>query len=554
MILQHVNDIAAICAAHGITDAVISPGSRSAAVTLAFDKHPDINTHVITDERSAAFIAMGIAQQQQRPAVLICTSGSAGLNYAPAVAEAYYQEIPLIVLTADRPPEWIDQYDGQTIIQSGMFGNHVKASFELPINPDHKDSKWQSNRIVNEAIIKSFDDTNGPVHINIPIREPFYPDREEEISFSNDLRIIQKPSIEKRLSAERIGTLSNTWNNSANRWIVIGQNKPDEDLAKALELLGQSVVIINEITANQHAVKGAIQNQDALFSPNETESIKAPELLITFGNSLISKNLKLFLRENPPKTHWHINDSSRMNDSLQSLSEMIQMAPSSFLNDLIPHVNLDSKSSLLSQLEEKFEKKKNTFLLTVSFGEFKAVHKVMDSLPENVILHLANSMSVRYANFVGGLKEGIEVYCNRGTSGIDGSNSTAIGATIATNRLNLLITGDLAFFYDRNAFWNNEDYSNLRVVILNNDGGGIFNMIPGPKAQTNTEKLFLTPHGLKAFHLAEEFDLTYYPVHTEAELNERLKNFFDPSDKAQIIEVFSDIPMNTEILDQFKSI
>jgi 2-succinyl-5-enolpyruvyl-6-hydroxy-3-cyclohexene-1-carboxylate synthase len=553
LILQHIIDLAALCAAHGITNAIISPGSRSAAITLAFESHPDIRTHIIPDERSAAFIAMGMAQQQQRPVALICTSGSAALNYAPAIAEAYYQEIPLLVITADRPPEWIDQYDGQTINQAGLYGKHVLASYELPVDLSHHDANWHANRLINEALIKTLGKVWGPVHLNVPIREPFYPAPSETINFENDVRVINMAQTSEELSEVEMQRLAGIWNQAKERWIIIGQNTKDKELSRALDALAQSATIINEVTGNQHGIARVVTNQDVLLSSN-TGKIESPDLVVTIGKSLISKNLKLFLRANRPEHHWQIKATDRMNDGLQSMSEMIDMNPARFLTKLNPFLEENRKHSSLDVLDDAFEKKKSSFFEGMPFGEFKAIRMCMAAIPSQSNLHLANSMSVRYANFIGTPKAEIEVYCNRGTSGIDGSNSTAVGACMASNKISILITGDLAFFYDRNAFWHHEDYSNLRILLLNNDGGGIFNMIPGPKAQANKEKLFLTPHGLNAKLSCEEFQMEYLSVRTEEEMTNSLSEFFAKSDRPKVLEVFSDIESNTEILSAFKQL
>ncbi|MBC8082789.1 MAG: 2-succinyl-5-enolpyruvyl-6-hydroxy-3-cyclohexene-1-carboxylic-acid synthase, partial [Hymenobacter sp.] len=187
--MQAIHNIAEICARHGITDVVLSPGSRSAPLTLAFARHPALTVRVVPDERAAAFIALGMAQAQRRVVVLVCTSGTAGLNYAPAVAEAYFQQIPLVIFTADRPPEWIDQLDGQTVRQHNLYGAHAKGAFEFPVDTSHADAKWHSARLINEAINLAQAAPAGPVQVNVPLREPFYPKAGEEIRYEQDVKI-----------------------------------------------------------------------------------------------------------------------------------------------------------------------------------------------------------------------------------------------------------------------------------------------------------------------------------------------------------------------------
>ncbi len=554
MILKHIIDIASVCAGHNIQTAIISPGSRSAPLTLAFNEHPDIDVKVIGDERSAAFIALGIAQQQKKPVVLICTSGSAVLNYAPAIAEAYYQEIPLIVLSADRPPEWVNQYDGQTIQQAGILGNHVKASYDYPVEAQHSDAFWHANRITNEAILKAQSYPKGPIHINIPLREPFYPVADERIEFPAT-RIIKSSETEIQWTPTLHEELNSEWDQYKCKVIVVGQTHLDQ---KQLAVISDfckrtNTVLINEVIGNHHLASQAIQHQDAFLQPSVQSSLSdmSPDLLITLGKSLISKNLKIFLRKNPPKAHWHVRNSDRINDTLQHLTRWVDMKPESFFNTFEPSGNQKGFLEMWVAINEEANKTTEQFLFTCPFGEFQATHRCLKALPRNSQLHLANSMTVRYTNLIG-LSSDIEVFSNRGTSGIDGSNGTAVGAALAQDKLVTLITGDMAFFYDRNAFWHNYDLAKLRVIILNNHGGGIFRMIKGPQDQKNYEKLFETEQALTAENTAKDYGFVYRGCSDLTELDQSLKDFFDTSDKPKILEVFSDSKKNTEIFNAFK--
>lgn len=555
MILPHINEIAQLCAAHGINQAIVSPGSRSAAISLAFDNHPEIDVKVIADERSAAFIAMGMAQQLKKAVALICTSGSAAYNYAPAVAEAYYQEIPLLIITADRPSEWIDQYDGQTIQQESIYGKHVKGSFNLPVDLSHNDAQWHSNRLVNEAILRTAEFPQGPVHINVPIREPFYPIDTDTYEFPIT-RKIEAVKVEKSLPESTWDQLITTWNNCSNRLLVLGQMEPNNELETLLGDLSQKTktLIVNEITANQHGLNGVINKQD-LFLQGDAK-ISAPELLITVGKSLISKNLKLFLRKNPPKYHWHIHEGNRLNDGLQHLTNSLDLNAEYFLSELlkrVPQIQALDFHSEWSNLNESTNIKSREFLSQSEFGELKAAGMALQALPSDSQIHLANSMSIRYANFIGLGDGSIEVFCNRGTSGIDGSNGTAVGAALSSGKMVTLLTGDMAFLYDRNAFWHSYDLSNLRIIVLNNAGGGIFGMIKGPKSQGSYEKLFQTDQPLTAKLTAKEYGFEYVTAKNEEQLEDELKQFFKPSSSAKVLEVFSDPRKNEEIFAAYKA-
>lgn len=559
MILNHINDIAVVCAGHGIKTAIISPGSRSAPLTLAFNEHPSIDVKVIADERSAAFIAIGIAQQQKKPVALICTSGSAVYNYAPAVAEAYYQEVPLLILSADRPPEWTNQYDGQTIQQSGIFGKHVKASHDFPVDVSHSDSVWHANRIINEAIIASNAFPKGPVHINIPLREPFYPDDQEKISFATKPRILDTPKLELGLSKNDWDELIQEWNSTTKRLLVVGQLEGDEEVSEVINQFARetNTLIINDIIGNQHHVKGVVQHQDAFLQPSSIKALAdlSPDILITVGKSLISKNLKLYFRENPPHTHWHVHPSSQVNDTLQNLRKWLPLQPKYFLSELTLRSTNSTDSTFNSQwidLESKAKSSIASFLESCPFGEFKGVSNCLNSLPNLSQLHLANSMSVRYANLIG-LSGNIRVFANRGTSGIDGSNGTAVGAALAQDKIVTLLTGDMAFLYDRNAFWHNHDLSNLRIIILNNHGGGIFRMIKGPQQQPDYAKLFETHQPLTAENTSKDYDFEYRSCNELDGLKDALASFFDKGSRGKVLEIFSDSKHNAQIFNDFKS-
>lgn len=554
MILPQITELVGLCASHGITHVVISPGSRSAAISIAFEQHPDIEVKVVADERSAAFIAMGMAQQSQNTVVLVCTSGSASLNYSPAVAEAYYQEIPLLVITADRPPEWIDQYDGQTIQQVDIYGKHAKASFTLSVDFEHPDALWSANRQINQALLSCTSYPLGPVHINVPIREPFYPEKGEKYSFSA-VRKIESISSHISLMDDQWEQLLNSWNESQKRMLVIGQHPRSTVLTRAIERLSakSNITVVNEITGNQHGLKNKISHQDLFLAQDKL--LEEPELLITIGNSLISKNLKRYLRQHQPKHQWHIRQGDRINDGLQSLTHMLEIEPSSFIESLTKKIDQShsQESSDWTEINSRTAKKSNAFLSNAEFGELFAIAQCMKSVPSDSLLHLANSMAIRYANFIGVHDESIEVFCNRGTSGIDGSNGTAVGTALMTNQTVTLITGDMAFLYDRNAFWHEYELNNLRIIVLNNSGGGIFGMIPGPKKQKSFEKLFQTHQPLTAENTARDYGIDYTIAKTKSELEEALQTFFNSSETAKILEVFTDQKNNEEILKSYKN-
>lgn len=558
-LLKPLFSLSEICSMHGIEDAVICPGSRSAALTLAFARNPSIKTRVLGDERSAAFVALGMALASKKTVALICTSGSAALNFSPAIAEAFFQEVPLLILTADRPPEWIHQYDGQTIFQNEIYGKHVKKSYTLPADYSHPDSQWQIERSVNEAIIVSQSFPKGPVHINVPIREPFYPDTDETFEFKSNSRIIVNCEVEKNLTNAAWASLLDIWEDSENRLIAVGQQS--DDLNDALRHI-EGAVVLADVISNVNTEK-AIHGQD-MFLAKADQDLK-PDLLITVGKSFISKSFKQYIRKNKPKYHWHIQQHSDIIDPLQSISQKIEIDPKVFFNTLADV--LDRRKSLIDDEEEENEyellwsKDDNrakaqlaSFLHKEIYGELLATALLFEKLPQNSIIHLGNSMPVRYANLIFGLIQSKNmVCCNRGTSGIDGILSTAIGHAHKTNEMVTCLIGDMSFFYDINALWSSEIPSNLRIVIINNAGGNIFRIIDGPNNQPELEEYFVTHQTNNAQSIANELGIIYINAENTESLKNAFVDFYDSSRSIKIMEVFTNGTSDSSILKELKA-
>ncbi len=526
---QHIYDLVGICAQFGVENAVVCPGSRCAPLLIGFGKHPDIETISINDERSAGFVGLGLAQQSGKPVVLACTSGTAALNFAPAVTEAFYQNVPLIVLTADRPPEWIDQWDGQTIHQEKIYEPHLKGSFNYNEN---------NVKIGVEALTLALDEAAGPVHLNIPIREPFYPESLNDVVLNTETQRTQRKTI-KSVSEEIYKEFESILDSTVKVMVLGGQLEPNQELVILLNQL--NVPIVGDVISNLHGVNDVIYSGDLLFK--YADKSLSPDFLITFGRSVISKNQKLFLRKHQPKVHWHIGEGMA-GDPFQSLTNIIESDPIVFLKrwvELTTEIGRHGEiyNLKLSKAQNETNKRFGKLLDKTEFNYFSAVRNVLKQLPKNSVLHLGNSMPVRIANFVGVKDSTVDVWCNRGTSGIDGIVSTAVGHALAEpKRKHTLIVGDLSFFYDRNGLWLNHKFpTNLQIVILNDSGGGIFNMIPGPSSQGVLTELFATPHHRTAEITAKEFDLAYSTASSLEEIHDW---------ESGILEIFTEMKTNTE--------
>jgi 2-succinyl-5-enolpyruvyl-6-hydroxy-3-cyclohexene-1-carboxylate synthase len=558
-LIEPLYKIVELCALHGIKEAIICPGSRSAALTLAFARNAKIKTSVIADERSAAFIALGMAMQSAETVALVCTSGSAALNFAPAVAEAYFQEIPLLILTADRPPEWIHQYDGQTIFQTEIYGKHVKKSINMPVDYNHKDAQWQIERISNEAINCTQSAPKGPVHINIPIREPFYPETNERI-FPNvsNVNFLKKHA---HIDTNDWSDLLEIWDKSERKLIAIGQNAVDlnDELSGLME--EENVVIFADIISNV-CVHGKITSHDLFL--NKIEDL-VPDLLITSGKSFISKSFKQFIRSQKPTYHWHIQEHPDLIDPTQSITHKIEADPKYFFKELLESLEArklkngddDEENDYLLEwidLEEVSLRYLNKFLNNVDFGELKATSMLLESISSENILHLGNSMPVRYANIMGGIsKEEFEVSCNRGTSGIDGIVSTAIGQAMKTDKMVICLVGDVSFFYDSNALFFGDIPHNLRIVMINNGGGNIFRIIDGPSKQEELESHFVTNQTRNGESLANESGIRYLKATNMIEMASALEIIIKGDPRAALLEVITDGEADAEIFKALKT-
>jgi len=561
MIIQPIVNTAEICARHGIKQVVICPGSRSAPITLAFSRHPQLKTFVIPDERSAGFIALGLAQSSKLPVVIVCTSGTAAANLYPAIIEAFYQQIPLLIFTADRPAEWVDQQDGQTIRQQNIYQNHVLASYQFPVSFDHDDAIWQSEKTVSISINKAsgLHGYKGPVHINVPIREPFYPSMGEKFHYPKDIKVINSIPTEQHISVSDSQEIINHLKKFPRVAVVAGQGMMTKHLKSKLDALQKRLdwVVFGDIISNVSGIEKVISKQDTILqSSNITEQAR-PDLIISFGQSVLSKGLIKYFRKESIRGHWKIGSENEPADTFKSLTKTIAVDPAYFLELVLDHADelpIATKSyvEFWNDKEAKAENFVAEFLNEAIFSEFHATYQILNHLPKDCHLHLANSMPVRYANMIG-LPDDIntKVWSNRGASGIDGCISTTVGHALNSERINVVISGDMAFFYDRNGLWHEHLPNNLRIIILNNHGGGIFRLIDGPKQLEELGEFFETRQSLNAENTAKDFGMKYLGVKGVEKLREMLEEFFALDSGPSILEIETDPAINQKVYEDF---
>ncbi len=570
--------VVTLCKTHNIKHIVISPGSRNAPLTIGFTHDDFFNCYSIVDERCAAFFALGIAQQIEAPVAIVCTSGSALLNYYPAVAEAYYSNIPLVVLSADRPKHLVDVGDGQTIKQKNVYGEHVLYSANLKLDlkeggktdnenelPIFKSLENRLERFLGlQKDIQSYNESeihdaltsarikSGPVHINCPFDEPLY-EKVDELSIAPKPFKIQ--SRTERIDDFEIKNLLDVWHSAKRKMILVGVLQPNSIEEKWIEEIAndESILVFTETTSNLHH-PDFFPGIDKIIAPLNTEEFRAlqPEVLLTFGGLVISKKIKAFLRTYKPMHHWHIG-LSRANDTFFCLDKHITLHPNTFLSTLLPQVTHHTKSNYKSkwiEVRQKRRKMHDVYLKTLPFSDFTVFNALLKNLPKHTQLQVGNSSAIRYTQLFE-LRKDNEVFCNRGTSGIDGSTSTAIGASVAVDNQTTFVTGDLSFFYDSNALWNNYIPKNFRIIVINNEGGGIFRILPGHKNTDNFDRFFETKHKLNAKQLCDMYDFDYVKAIDEASFQKELEVFYNPTNQPKLLEVFTPSTINDEVLLEY---
>jgi len=535
-----------ICQQKGVQHIVISPGSRNAPLTIGFTNNPYFKCYSIADERCAAFFALGIAQQIRKPVAVVCTSGSALLNYYPAFAEAFYSQIPLIVFSADRPQSKIDIGDGQTIRQENVFANH--SLFNANLN---ENASIENDVLIQEAISISIT-KKGPVHVNVPFEEPLY----ETVSERTYFPIIVNND---RSKSDFIfdSNFKQKWDNASKKLVLVGELFPNSVEQKYVDSLGNdvSVVVLTEKTSNLHH-ESFIDQIDTLITPFSDKDFEVfqPEILLTFGGMVVSKRIKSFLRKYQPQEHWHV-DELRAYDTYGALSQHFKTSINTLFSHLLIENSIESdyKFSIATVWKSRVEKHR-LYTNAVPFSDFKVFDFIRQNLPKNCQLQVSNSSAIRYIQLFD-LDKSIEVFCNRGTSGIDGSTSTAIGASTVINKSTILITGDIGFLYDSNALWNNYIPKNFKIILLNNGGGGIFRILPGHQETETFTTYFETSHHLNASHLAKMYDLEYYSASDENSLTSSFASFLESNKKPTILEIFTPEKSNNIILlDFFKAL
>lgn len=542
---ENVNILTSLLVAHGVSYAVVCPGSRNAPIVHNLVTCPDIDCFSVTDERSAGFYALGMAQATLSPVAVCVTSGTALLNLLPAVAEAYYQHVPLVVISADRPPQWIDQLDGQTLPQQDALGRFVRKAVSLP-EPHNEEERWFCNRLVNEALLAARQCGEGPVHINVPLTEPLY---EFTVDSLPDERMITyaAPCVDKRLITECAGMF---WK-ASRPMVVVGQSSKEKLIADDFAEISGFAVVLNEALS----IGCGACHFDELLCQEQLPDDLVPDFLLYVGDTLVSRRMKQFLRKLPKDVPvWAISEDGAVHDTFKSLCGVIEGHPAdaiASLGDLAPMKRrrgtspfFDRWDELLAETDEKIED------FTPGYSQMAAVKCLEEMLDDDddFVTHYANSMSVRLAN----IYACHYVFCNRGVNGIEGSLSTAAGFSLETDQTVYCVLGDLSFFYDSNALWNEELRGNLRILLLNNGGGGIFEKFEGLQGSPARERFVMAKHHASAEGICQSYQVAYRAVHNMEELEEGIYWLQqEQGERPMLLEVFTDSANDAKIMKAY---
>ena len=537
----------------GVTHAVVSPGSRNAPLLVALSREERIDKVVVVDERSAGFVALGISVATQRPVAVVCTSGTAVLNLAPAVAEAYYQQCPLLVITADRPQAWIDQNDSQTMRQNGVFANFVKKSYSLPSVIENDEQSWYVNRILNEAYFEATSGTCRPVHINIHIGEPIYSLCEASES---GFRLIDRAESTVTLAPAQAKTLAEQIAHSRRVMVVCGFMQADERLKALLRYMAHrdNVVVLAEHLAQIDGEK-IVNCIDAALSAMSLEGRAdfAPDLLIYIGGAPVSRLMKQFLRTCAAHAEqWRVGLDENIIDTMQGLTMQVHTGAAEFFDAVMAHnaeICQSDYSAMWQDLLRSGLESAKDFAYRQPWSDFKAMDIIMHSLTDDVALHLSNGLTVRYAQLFERV-HGVAYLCNRGVSGIDGCTSTALGASLVSEKPVLLITGDMSFAYDVNGLASQYNTARLKIVVICNDGGGIFRFIKGPSDLPELEQYFEVKRRVEVAKYAAAFGFEYFEAASEEQLSRNLQKLL-ACDRAAILAVTTPGEINAEVLRNF---
>ena len=554
---ENVNILTSLLLEYGVSDAVVCPGSRNAPIVHNLSVCEAIRCRPVTDERSAAFYALGLSIATRRPTVVCVTSGSALLNVMPAVAEAAYQHVPLVVISADRPQQWIDQLDGQTIPQPDALGRFVRKAVQLP-EPHNDEERWLCRRLVNEAMHLATCRQGAPVHINVPISEPLFEFDTEQLPQLSRFNNIKRAAI-KDASMD----MPDAFHKAKRPMIVIGQLAHGTVSHETIRSLSEKYVVMSEPLSNpsymtihfDEAIRYIVSDNSSINDDEDDKTAYYPDYVVYVGDTLVSKPARRFLRNAKAPSCLITPDAADIHDPLMTLTDIVEC-------------DTDSINALLASLCDapdtdercRFHDRWQSFLdayaahadaYAPEYSQMATVKYFEEQLADldiDICVHYANSSAVRLAC----IYAQHYVWCNRGVNGIEGSLSTAAGFSLATHDMTVCVIGDLSFFYDQNALWNSNLRGNLRIILLNNRGGGIFRQLPGLSDSPAADDLVMASHENTAQGICTQNDIGYMSAKNMDEMQIGVVTLLTrESERPMLLEVFTDSNDDVKALEKY---
>ena len=542
---------------HGVSRIIVSPGSRNAPLIQAVDSHGKFDISLVTDERQAGFVALGVAEIQNSPVAIICTSGSAPLDYMPAVAEAYYSRVPLIVITADRPRAWIGQDDSQTIVQPGVMDKIVKKSYHID-TPHNDEDVWFAERQINDALLTAVAGAPGPVHINIAVGEPI---GELEDIADEQTRVVTMVSPEPWLSADNIKRLAYDMAHCAKVMIVCGFMTPDKSINASINRLAAlpNTVVMTESVANLHGDR-LISNIDGALAavPQNMAEDFEPELVITTGGALISRHIKEYLRRLKGIRHWHVSRVDETVDCFKQLNVRINTSPKAFFSQLMSTVAKNGGAvesdfgRRWMRVRERAISLTKGFAARAQWSDFKAMDIITDAIPRRWNVQYSNGTPIRYGQIFG-FRQLHRCNCNRGVSGIDGCTSTAVGASMAyLHDATILISGDTSAVYDIGVLSLSQITPRFKMVVINNGGGGIFRFIKSTSSMPIKDKYLAVQQPVEALAaLAGRMGFKFLEVDNEVALQNAMSEMIVEKEHPVLIVTNTPAEQSATTLNDF---
>lgn len=555
---ENINILTALLMAHGVEDAVVCPGSRNAPIVHNLNECGAIRCRPVTDERSAGFYALGLAQATGRPVVVCVTSGTALLNLAPAVAEACFLNVPVVVVSADRPAAWIGQLDGQILPQPDALGRFVRKAVSLP-EPKDNIERWFCNRMINEAMLAARYRGGAPVHINVPVTEPLFAFDCPELPAE---RVISFHLPDTATDSGVSSVLDLAVCNSMRPMVVIGRTALAAPAVRdAFSSVIERLTVIGEPL---NGLSSPVLFDEVMRCAGDNPDYK-PDLVIYVGGTIVSKCTRRFLRESGAETWMLSTDCSDIHDPLMNLTNVVECGSMDAVVSMLCHAadaaarvpdgcKADSRRKFWNMwrraLDHAYE---CTAVYEPQYSQMavvKYLEEQTDDIGSDVYMHYANSSAVRLANIYASRY----VYCNRGVNGIEGSLSAAAGFSLGMPGMTVCVIGDLSFFYDQNALWNNSIGGNFRIVLLNNHGGGIFNRLDGLERSPVAGSLVAASHAADAKGICAQNDIGYMKASGMDEMRIGIVTLLTRhTGRPMLLEVFTDPDEDKKVLDGYYS-